>query len=427
MTPASGPDGKAWTILLWIAGDNNLSDFGSVDLGELKQVGSGRNLNLVAQYDQSGVAGTRRFFLRKGTTLEADAVADLGETNTGDPKVAIDFFTWGIKTYPSKHVMCVFWNHGSGIDETDVYARARALAPGGRAGAPDGRAGAAAPPLSRQHARAIAASALSRALFASTIDQAVRMKAIAYDDTSRDFLDNKELANVLEAVTTSTGKKIDVIGFDACLMNMLEIGYELRGSASYIVGSEETEPGDGWPYDRVAAAANRATSSTPGALVKSIVKKYIASYATNPDEDRVTQSAVNLAKADVVADRVDKLAAACIANLQAASDYMAFSQSVNTALRFEMRDFVDLGDLCRQLVQRSKNQEVVGAAKAVTASLTGSGGYVVSNGRKGPGVAAATGTTIYFPLAGDVHVAYDQLDFAKRTRWPELIARFRGG
>lgn len=406
---------KAWTILVWIAGDNNLSDYGTLDLAELKQVGSGAKVNLVAQYDRSGTTGTQRYFLRKGTTLAADAVADLGETNTGDPKVAIDFFTWGITTYPSDHVMCVLWNHGSGIDETDVYARARALTA-------SGRKSAAPVTVTRNHARAIAGSKLSRALFRSTIDKALRSKAIAYDDTSRDFLDNTELGNVVATVVKNTGRPIDVIGFDACLMNMVEIGYQLRDSASYIVGSEETEPGNGWPYDKVAAAATKAATGTPAKLASAVVNAYVASYAKDPNENRVTQSAVDVSKVGALTAAVDALASACIANLQAAPDYMAFSQSVTNAVRFEMRDFVDLGDLCKQLAARSKNAEVVAAAKAVTAAL---GAYVTTKGYKGSGVAAATGTTIYFPLAGDVHVAYDQLDFAKHTRWPELIAKFR--
>ena len=36
------------------------------------------------------------------------------ETNTGDPKVAVDFFKWGI-SLPGKAVtLAVIWNHGSG-------------------------------------------------------------------------------------------------------------------------------------------------------------------------------------------------------------------------------------------------------------------------------------------------------------------------
>jgi hypothetical protein len=118
---------KAWTILVWIAGDNNLTDYGVADLAELKQIGSTAKVDLVTQYDRGGRIGAKRYHLQKGTTLDQDEVADLGNTNTGDPGVAIDFFTWGISRFPAEKVMCVLWNHGSGIDETDIYARARQL------------------------------------------------------------------------------------------------------------------------------------------------------------------------------------------------------------------------------------------------------------------------------------------------------------
>ena len=45
------------------------------------------------------------------------------------------------------------------------------------------------------------------------------------------------------------GKKLDVIGFDACLMSMLEVGYAMRDVGNTLVGSEELEPGPGWKYD----------------------------------------------------------------------------------------------------------------------------------------------------------------------------------
>ena len=55
--------------------------------------------------------------------------------------------------------------------------------------------------------------------------------------------------------------KIDVIGFDACLMAMLETAYALRDSGSVMVASEELEPGDGWSYDNFL----RRLSPTPPA------------------------------------------------------------------------------------------------------------------------------------------------------------------
>jgi hypothetical protein len=416
---------KAWTILVWIAGDNNLTDYGIADLAELKQAGSTAKVDLVAQYDRGGRIGAKRYHLQKGTTLDQDEVADLGDTNTGDPAVAIDFFTWGIKTFPAEKLMCVLWNHGSGIDETDIYARARQLA--GSATAPSGRRQATRnrqPVLTRKQVRSIAGSRLGRALFSTTVDQAVLDKGIAYDDTSRDFLDNVELAQVLKTVATTTGRPIDVLGFDACLMNMIEVAYELRPYATTMVGSEETEPGDGWPYHDVAKAASSAAAKTPGGLAAAIVKRYLAFYHDS-SEETVTQSALDLSKVEPVARAVDQLAATLTTSLQAIEEYAAFSRALTAAQRFHTRDFVDLGDLCRQLATRSGDQETIDRANAVIAALTGHEGAVLASLTKGDAVAAATGATIYFPTVGDANLVYDRLAFAKDTRWPQLIQRFR--
>lgn len=42
--------------------------------------------------------------------------------------------------------------------------------------------------------------------------------------------------------------KIDVLGFDACLMSMYEIGSVLAPYANYLLASELLEPGTGWDY-----------------------------------------------------------------------------------------------------------------------------------------------------------------------------------
>ena len=69
-------------------------------------------------------------------------------------------------------------------------------------------------------------------------------KSILFDDEARDFLDNLELKQVL----VDLNKKLDIIGFDACLMNMLEVAYQLRDHTEVVVGSEELEPGKGWDW-----------------------------------------------------------------------------------------------------------------------------------------------------------------------------------
>ena len=82
-------------------------------------------------------------------------------------------------------------------------------------------------------------------------------RAILLDDDAKDFLDNVEMKNVLAGTATLIGGKLDLLGMDACLMSMAEVGYQIRGSASFTVGSEQTEPGDGWPYDRILTARMR--------------------------------------------------------------------------------------------------------------------------------------------------------------------------
>jgi hypothetical protein len=49
---------------------------------------------------------------------------------------------------------------------------------------------------------------------------------------------------------------------------------------------------------------------------------------------------------------------------------------------------------------------------------------VIASGQKGAGVASATGAAVYFPIVGDVQVAYDQLDFGHDTAWGNLIKRY---
>ena len=97
---------------------------------------------------------------------------------------------------------------------------------------------------------------------------------------------------MLATARTLLGRPIDVIGMDACLMAMAEVGYQVAPSASVFVGSQESEPGDGWPYDRILAALDANPAMDAAALGKEIVADYVASY---PASEPVTQSAVTLA------------------------------------------------------------------------------------------------------------------------------------
>lgn len=404
---------KKWTVLVWIAGDNNLEEFGLGDIREMKKVGSTADVDVVVQFDRMSDDKTRRYHLHKGTPLSADLVDDLGPTNTGDPAVATGFFTWGIETHPADRYLMVLWNHGSGIDETDIYRRARA---GGLRVVRHGAAGAGVIPRSR--ARAIASRRYRRSLFSSTIDQALRRRGIAYDDTARDFLDNAELRRVLEAVSKKAGRPVDLVGFDACLMSMLELAYEHQDLALFTVGSEELEPGDGWPYDKVLAALAADPAMAAEQLGGTIVREYVRSYTS----ENVTQSLLDLSQAGAVGAAVDRLARELKVAIANTAEYAALTKALNTAQRFDTPDFIDLHDLCGQLETRSGNAEVKAAAEATQEALSR---FVSAEGHEGSSVAGARGVAIYFPR-GQATVVYDRLAFAKDTAWDELIVAYTG-
>jgi hypothetical protein len=115
-TPAPDNNGKVdqqnwpkeWTVLLYMAGDNNLSEECVYALNEIKEgLSDNPRLSVLAQFDPSGLrATTKRFELRPiGTSsLDEDVRWQARETDTGEPNNLLEFIRWGISTYPAKQL-----------------------------------------------------------------------------------------------------------------------------------------------------------------------------------------------------------------------------------------------------------------------------------------------------------------------------------
>ena len=234
-------------------------------------------------------------------------------------------------------------------------------------------------------------------------------------------IENDELKRVVTDVVQNVGGRIDVLGFDACLMNLVEVSYQLRGTVDHIVGSEEVEPGDGWPYDGVLTELAASPDASPRDAAKQFVQKYMDSYR---GDETVTQSAVDVSRVEAVAEATSGFADACIPLIDSREDFGDFSKAVKNAQRFRMKDFADLGDLCERVGGASAPEGVRNAAANVRGALFGDTPFVIASGQKGAGVASATGAAVYFPIVGDVQVAYDQLDFGRDTAWGKLIERY---
>ena len=409
---------KKWTVLVYLAGDNNLDEDGARDLAEMAKVGSNNDINIVAQFDRAGDVGTQRLYITKGGGYPRDSIENLGETNTGDPKVLIDFLKWGISTYPAEKYMAILWNHGSGWNEDDVYDRAMKVSPEKEKFTP----------LSK---RAIRERRIKKTMFSTTMDeilsQAAPMRAILYDDESKDFLDNKEMKNVLtEGAKLTPGKRFDIIGFDACLMNTIEVAYQLKDTAKVIVGSEETEPGAGWPYDKVLGALAAKSSMSPQELGKIIVDSYVKSYDMGAHSEAVTMSAVNPDKISSVVSSMDKWAMALTKNIMSQDIFNAVLICSEKAQKFYYQTYKDIFDLARLLKEKSGVKEIQDASAGVMDALKpADNNYVLASKTLTPQMANAHGASIYFPGRQSYTKYYDNLDFAKKSKWDEFIKAYQ--
>jgi hypothetical protein len=172
--------------MIYMAGDNGtifdtkygplklmaeMTAAGYADLLEMGSVGTTDNVAVVCLFDTPD--GTYEIQVRKGRGFADSIVRSLPEINTGDPVELRDFIVRSVAAHPADHYLLVIWNHGTGWLDVDHYAVTRALGDDGKSHGP---------------------------IFRTTPSRAIegqRTRPIAYDDSSKDFLDTQDLRKAL--------------------------------------------------------------------------------------------------------------------------------------------------------------------------------------------------------------------------------------
>jgi hypothetical protein len=421
---------KKWTVMVYMAGDNDLDKFGKEDLDEMCQLGSSSEFNVVVQFDREGKdLQTKRYEItpaRKGKA-EARVVEMLGETNTGDPKVLEDFIQWGVEKYGAEHYMLVLWNHGRGFKDYDIFERSRV--DGGYVKA------------LREHRyyggwlnkfMAVMRKALfvHPALLKDLLpgkDELLRGtaqgRAVCIDAYVRDFIDCQELRKTLERAYKKTGKMIDIMGFDACLMNMMEVLCQVKDYAGFVVGSEETEPGKGWPYHLVLKILQEEPGITPEMLSKKMVGEFREYYKPRRVFWPVTQSAVKTEKLGELCAAVYEFAGALKRIVE--SSALNVDRILLAVQRYDDRDYADLGDfvyLCKLILPK-----LSGECDRVHEALRAA---VVEEAHWGKEMMHSWGVSIFIPESRASleknRESYMKLELNKADRrWVELLDEVR--
>jgi len=398
--------------MVFMAGDNNLSAAGDADLAEMRRVGSTDQVQAVVEFDNAGDAGTRRYHIARDGVGET--VETLGETDSGSPEVLSDFISWAAQNYPADRYALILWNHGGGWAPTEVDRVARSVA---------------SPGYDERELAERSASPLGRVLFRSSLERIFGLagpseRAICSDDGSGHSLDTLELGKVIARGAETIGQPFDLLGMDACLMSNLEVAYQVREHVRYVVASEENEPADGWPYERVLGRLVADPDMATADFARHIVTDYVAWYQENGHTGGVTQAAIDLARLDAVTGPLDDFADR-LADVMPAV-YADVWQAQRRSTRFWHNTLWDLGHFCSRLAERTADPELANAARAVLAALEcGEGQPLIAQRHSGDSVSGCHGITIYLvPPMTELSRYYGELDFAAEHRWLHMLEEY---
>ncbi len=383
---AAYPD--EWTFMVYLDGDNNLESAAIDDFLEMAEVGSDVNVNIIVQIDRVSFevldaigqgayddtrygnwTTTKRFKVLLNstpTTTDPGYISDIGELNMGDPDTLKDFVNWAIADYPATRYALILWNHGGGW-----RSRMRAMG------------------LDRE-----------------------AIKAVCWDETDNaDCLYMWEVRSALLNIT----KHMHLIGFDACLMGMIEVAHQIYSSGSVMVGSEEVEPVCGWPYDDILTALVATPSMDASALGTQIVNKYMA-HTTTKD---YTQSAIDLSTSTISAltSAVDSFAQA----LGYDSDIATARANVEYYYDPAHIDLYHFAYLCKLY---SSNSTIDSRAQTVMDNVTNA---VITNGHSSTDYPNSHGIAIYFPKYEedyDSNYGSSIVNTFSTTHWDEFLHNY---
>ena len=354
-----------WGFYVYMAGDNTLYEEVTDDLNEMKMVGSNNDLEIVTLTDQLLRNDSHAYHVIKHgveeTPLSEINATWENEIDMGDGETLKDFMVWATTEYPTQRKILVIWDHGSG------------------------------------------------------------WKKVAEDQGSH--LTVPEIRKAIEDYREITGDPpLTMIGFDACLMGMFEIAYELKDQAEMIHGSEAYEPLEGWTYNHLLYKLEQQTTNSE--LAHYIVNDYIESYRNGSvyTSYSVTAAVVDTSKLEDVWDKLEDFSGQINSVLPVYRDQVSYSR--DQTQRYDQNpDYRDLYDLAINVENRIPVSDTIKYSRELQNSINDA--VIAEDHWQKPGklpVERAHGLTIYFPTEG-AETGYDDL-LINDSKWSEFINNF---
>ena len=394
----AAPSLGSWTIMVYMTGDT-LNRYAADDINEMERslAKLPSSVSIVVSWDQPAVTangttsvystgnGSQRAWNAYGRSKLIPDRNNYGNTgfesilstfeifsgdkNTGDPSTLSDFMKWGAQQAPAERYLLMMWGHGGG-------------------------------------------------LLGSNFDY----------EAGGDGLSISEMATALSAPGVPT---FDIVGYDNCLMGMVEVAYALSPDVpGFFVGSEETIPGYGHDYTTVF---NTLQSNPRTVSSETVARGIVTSFETQRSQMlqkweiisdpaawqltwNSTYSAIRSSSLGLLASSVREL----VANSEnlTSLDWMTVRAWANPVHAYGGKTFVDLGQF---LFYVSNASQLPSSFRASASLAFNALDYAVVQRSADP--YNSTGLAIYLRSDGyfDYRYAYDAPEFISATNWAQFI------
>lgn len=348
-------DGEGWTILHYTMGDTDLEPFLMQDINEMGTVGSTDGFNLVAMIDRGADygddealdlgswVGAKVVQINEGGTSEV--IEEYDDLNLGEGETLTTFIADGVAAFPAEHYGLIISDHGAswpgvGPDETSGF----------------------------------------------------------------DTLLLEELQTSIGAGIEAAGiEKLDLLGFDACLMATYEVASTLAPLADRLIASSELEPGHGWDYTALRVVADDPSADVD-TLGTAIVDGFEAQAQESGTDADITLAMIDLTQMEAVDAAMGELTAALVERAATVSPVVGRTLSSNLGYGkspdpAEDKFMTDLGALVAEIGIEAL--DVSDQADAVIRAINDA----VVHKIQGPSAADFSGMSIYFPPVEDYFLA----------------------
>jgi len=242
-----------WTVMVYMATEDNLEKQAFEDINEMEMVGSNENITILVQVDWTSRndGNISRYCIKKDDNPEeinSSCCKSMNDSFISSPENLADFVNWTTKIAPAKHYILILWSNGDGWKSNPEV--------------PNG------------------------------------LLQDFYPEN--DVMDMSELKKAVDKMPELLNvSKLDILAFDAPLMASIEVAYQVKDGAYIMVASQGTnitkdrvppmkKDSVDWNYTDVLERLANNTNQTP----KNYSMQIVRHAASNPGVD--TLSAINL-------------------------------------------------------------------------------------------------------------------------------------